>query len=150
MSVIMKPMTIGRLSKAANVKITTIRYYESVGLMGTPDRSESGQRRYGSLDVERLSFIRHARELGFPMDDIRTLIELQTHPSSDCAVVNKIAQNQLGAVRKRLGQLAALERELERMVTSCEGGKVASCQVMASINDHSECSSGKHERIKPL
>jgi len=146
----MKPMTIGRLSKAANVKVTTIRYYESVGLMGTPDRSESGQRLYGSIDVERLSFIRHARELGFPMDNIRALIDLQTEPSGDCSEVNAIAQNQLVEVRKRLNQLEALEGELERMVASCEGGKVASCQVMAAINDHAECISNSHERLKPL
>ena len=74
----MKPMTIGRLSKAADVKVTTIRYYESIGLMGTPDRSESGQRLYGEPSVQRLSFIRHARDLGFPMEAIRDLIELQT------------------------------------------------------------------------
>ena len=64
----MKPMTIGRLSKAGGVKVTTIRYYESIGLMGEPDRSESGQRLYGEESVQRLSFIRHARDLGFPMD----------------------------------------------------------------------------------
>lgn len=145
-----KPMTIGKLSKAANVKVTTIRYYENVGLMGEPDRSESGQRLYGSLDVERLSFIRHARELGFPMDDIRTLIDLQTQPSHDCATVNTIASNQLEEVRKRLSQLTALEAELERMVASCKGGQVESCRVMAAINDHAECVSHSHERVKPL
>eukprot|EP00521_Asterionellopsis_glacialis_P018914 CAMPEP_0195336208 /NCGR_PEP_ID=MMETSP0708-20121125/16061_1 /TAXON_ID=33640 /ORGANISM="Asterionellopsis glacialis, Strain CCMP134" /LENGTH=59 /DNA_ID=CAMNT_0040406763 /DNA_START=27 /DNA_END=203 /DNA_ORIENTATION=+ len=59
-------MTIGRLSKAAGVKVTTIRYYESISLMGDPDRSESGQRLYGDEAVQRLSFIRHARDLGFP------------------------------------------------------------------------------------
>ena len=57
----MKPMTIGRLSKAAGVKVTTIRYYESIGLMGEPDRSDSGQRLYGDDAVQRLSFIRHGR-----------------------------------------------------------------------------------------
>jgi len=77
----MKPMTIGRLSKAAGVKVTTIRYYESIGLMGTPDRSESGQRQYGDDAVQRLSFIRHARDLGFPMEAIRDLIDLQTEPT---------------------------------------------------------------------
>ena len=54
----MKPMTIGRLSKEAGVKVTTIRYYESIGLMGEPDRSDSGQRQYGDEAVQRLSFIR--------------------------------------------------------------------------------------------
>ena len=88
----MKPMTIGRLSKAAGVKVTTIRYYESIELMGEPDRSDSGQRLYGAGSVQRLSFIRHARDLGFSMNAIRELIELQSDPGEDCAVVERIAK----------------------------------------------------------
>ena len=146
----MKPMTIGRLSKEAGVKVTTIRYYESIGLMGDPDRSESGQRQYGDEAVQRLTFIRHARDLGFPMDAVRTLIDLQMQPDQDCAAVDLIARGQLVDVRKRLNQLEALEAELKRMITSCEGGKVGSCQVMAALNDHDECLSETHERLKPM
>ena len=145
-----KPITIGRLSRAANVKVTTIRYYESIGLMGTPDRSSSGQRLYGEADVERLSFVRHARELGFSMDAIKDLIGLQTKPDQDCAAVDSIAQKQLAEVQKRLTQLIALEHELKRMIKNCRGGKVDGCQVMAAINDHSACETDKHERLKPL
>lgn len=146
----MKPMTIGRLSKAAGVKVTTIRYYESIGLMGTPDRSESGQRQYGDDAVQRLSFIRHARDLGFPMEAIRDLIDLQTEPDQDCAAVDTIARHQLADVRKRLNQLEALEAELKRMIASCEGGKVGGCQVMAALNDHGECLNDAHERLQPM
>ena len=146
----MKPMTIGRLSKAAGVKVTTIRYYESIGLMGTPDRSDSGQRQYDGDAVQRLSFIRHARDLGFPMEAIRDLIELQTEPDHDCAAVDAIARHQLADVRKRLNQLEALEAELKRMIASCEGGKVGTCQVMAALNDHGECLNEAHERLQPM
>ena len=146
----MQPMTIGKLSRAANVKVTTIRYYESIGLMGVPDRSESGQRLYRDMDVERLSFIRHARELGFSIDSIRALISLQTEPGHDCAEVNAIAEHQLDGVRHRLAQLQALEKELQRMVTSCRGGNVGACQVMAAINDHAACITKVHERLQPL
>lgn len=146
----MKPMTIGLLSKAAGVKVTTIRYYESIGLMGTPDRSESGQRQYGDDAVQRLSFIRHARDLGFPMEAIRDLIDLQTEPDQDCAAVDTIARHQLADVRKRLNQLEALEAELKRMIASCEGGKVGGCQVMAALNDHGECLNDAHERLQPM
>ncbi len=138
------PMTIGRLSKAAGVKVTTIRYYESVGLMGEPDRSGSGQRLYGPDAVQRLTFIRHARELGFPMEAIRDLITLQAEPGEDCAQVDAIARLQLADVRKRLNQLEALEAELKRMIASCEGGEVGTCQVMAALNDHDECLSETH------
>ena len=146
----MKPMTIGRLSKEAGVKVTTIRYYESVGLMGEPDRSESGQRQYGNEAVQRLSFIRHARDLGFPMDSVRTLIELQTQPDQDCVAVDVIARDQLADVRKRFNQLKALEAELKRMITSCEGGKVRGCQIMNALNDHDQCLSNTHERMQPM
>ncbi|HBX94639.1 MAG TPA: MerR family transcriptional regulator, partial [Hyphomonas sp.] len=102
-------MTIGRLSKAAGVKVTTIRYYESIDLMGEPDRSSSGQRLYGDEAVQRLSFIRHARDLGFPMEAVREMIDLQTQPDQDCTAVDAIAREQLADVRKRLTQLEALE-----------------------------------------
>jgi DNA-binding transcriptional MerR regulator len=146
----MKPMTIGRLSKAAGVKVTTIRYYESVGLMGKPDRSESGQRLYGDDAVQRLSFLRHARDLGFPMEAIRNLIKLQAAPGKDCAAVDIIAREQLADVRKRLNQLEALEGELKRMISNCAGGKVGSCQVMAALNDHGACLSETHDRMKSM
>jgi DNA-binding transcriptional MerR regulator len=143
-------MTIGRLSGAAKVKVTTIRYYESIGLMGVPDRSASGQRLYGDADVERLSFVRHARELGFSMEAIKDLIGLQTEPDQNCSAVDSIAQTQLIEVQRRLGQLKALEAELKRMIKSCQGGNVGRCQVIAAINDHAECINTSHERLKSL
>jgi len=135
----MKPMTIGGLSKAAGVKVTTIRYYESVGLMGEPERSASGQRHYDNEAVQRLSFIRHARDLGFPTESIRELIDLQAQPGEDCGHVDIIARKQLADVRQKLSQLEALEAELKRMISACEGGKISSCKVLESLSDHSQC-----------
>lgn len=143
----MAMLTIGGLSKAAGVKVTTIRYYESTGLMGTARRSDSGQRRYDEQDVERLSFVRHARELGFSMDSIRTLLELQTDPGRDCAVVDGIARAQLADVQTRIAQLSSLACELERMITSCEGGRVESCRVLATLGDHGACADTAHPAI---
>jgi DNA-binding transcriptional MerR regulator len=135
----MKQMTIGRLSKAAGVKVTTIRYYESIDLMGEPERSTSGQRLYDDDAVQRLSFIRHARDLGFPIDSIRELIKLQHQPGEDCAHVDIIARRQLADVRQKLSQLEALEGELKRMISACEGGSIASCKVLDSLSDHTLC-----------
>ena len=132
----MKQMTIGRLSKAAGVKVTTIRYYESIDLMGEPERSTSGQRLYDDDAVQHLSFIRHARDLGFPIDSIRELIKLQHQPGEDCAHVDIIARRQLADVRQKLSQLEALEGELKRMISACEGGSIASCKVLESLGDH--------------
>ena len=146
----MRQMTIGQLSKAGGVKVTTIRYYESIGLMGEPERSESGQRLYTDDAVHRLSFIRHARDLGFPMDAVRELMKLQTEPGSDCSAVDAIAREHLNDVRKRLGQLEALEGELKRMISNCEGGEVGECRVMAALNDHSDCIAETRDRVTAL
>lgn len=146
----MAKMTIGRLSKAANVKVTTIRYYETIGLMGVPDRSESGQRIYDENGVQRLAFIRHARDLGFSVEDIRELIDLQTNPGKDCKIVDQITRDHLLSVRQRIQQLQSLEAELERMVSDCTGDDIRTCQIMMSLSDHSACLSETHDRIKPL
>ena len=146
----MKKITIGRLSKAANVKVTTIRYYESIELMGKAERSESGQRLYDDSSIQRLTFIRHARDLGFAVDDIRELIELQSQSESNCKAVDEIARSHLSSVRQRIQQLASLETELERMVSNCKGNDIGTCQIMKSLNDHSACLSEAHDRIKPM
>lgn len=69
-------LTIGKLGEAAGVKVPTIRYYEQIGLLPEPDRSAGNQRLYGQSALDRLAFIRHARELGFPLDAIRDLLSL--------------------------------------------------------------------------
>ena len=86
-------MTIGKLSGATAVKVTTIRYYESIGLLDEPQRSASGQRLYAGDSVERLRFIRHARDLGFPVSAVRELISLQVEPGRECVLVDQIARS---------------------------------------------------------
>ena len=107
--------------------------------MGEPERSESGQRHYDDKAVQRLSFIRHARDLGFPTKSIRELIDLQAQPGEDCGHVDIIARKQLADVRQKLSQLEALEAELKRMISACEGGKISSCKVLESLGDHAQC-----------
>ncbi|MEH6810791.1 MAG: helix-turn-helix domain-containing protein [Hyphomonas oceanitis] len=126
--------TIGQLSKTAGVKVTTIRYYESIGLLPDPGRTTGGQRVYDTATQQRLSFIRQSRDLGFPVEAIRELIALQMTPDEDCAKVDKVARHHLAEVDRRLKQLRALKRELQGMITSCEGGEVACCAIMESIS----------------
>lgn len=142
-----RAMTIGKLSDKAGVKVTTIRYYESIQLMPEPERSESGQRLYNDASVERLTFIKHTRDLGFPVEAIRDLIELQALPSKDCSSIDAIARRQLANVRHRLSQLEALEAELKRMITLCAGGSVQSCQVLACLSNHEHCLENEHKRL---
>ncbi|MCF1708442.1 helix-turn-helix domain-containing protein [Tabrizicola sp. J26] len=132
-------LTIGKLGAAAGVKVPTIRYYEQIGLLGQPDRSSGNQRLYGASDMNRLAFIRHARELGFPLEAIRELLSLSDHPDQSCTAADAIARRQLSAVRARIARLRALEDELERMVAQCAHGTIAGCRVIEVLGDHGQC-----------
>lgn len=139
--------SIGALSQATKVKVTTIRYYESIDLLSEPERTESGRRVYGPETFERLHFIRHARDLGFEVDAIRELIELQSSEGQDCSHVNEIAQRHLTGVRIRIEQLQSLERELERMTNQCRGGQIENCAILESLADHGHCINDRHEKL---
>lgn len=125
--------------EAAGVKVPTIRYYEQIGLLPEPERSARNQRLYGGSALDRLAFIRHSRELGFPLDAIRDLLSLSDKPDQSCAGADVIAKKQLAAVKARIARLTALEAELERMITQCAQGTVADCRVIEVLSDHSHC-----------
>lgn len=133
-------LTIGELSRRAGVKVPTIRYYEQTGLMNAPERSEGNQRRYSRADLERLTFIRHGRDLGLPVEAIRDLIALSGHPDAPCDEANRIAAQHLADVRARIERLQMLEAELARIVASCDGNHaVKECRVLEALSDHGQC-----------
>lgn len=132
-------LSIGDLSRRTGTKVQTIRYYEQIGLMREAERSAGGQRRYADGDLERLAFIRHARELGFPLVAIRELLDLADNPKRPCEEADAIARRQLLRVEQRIRRLEALRTELGRMVKECSGGRVAECRVIEVLRDHSEC-----------
>ena len=132
-------LTIGSLARKTGTKVQTIRYYEQIGLMPDPGRTEGGQRRYGNAELDRLAFIRHARQLGFSLDAIRELLDLSDDPHRPCAEADAIARRQLKQVEQRLARLEALRTELKRMVHECSGGQTADCRVLEVLRDHSEC-----------
>jgi MerR family mercuric resistance operon transcriptional regulator len=94
-------LTIGRLADGAGVNLETIRYYERIGLMPKPGRTEGGHRNYASAHVRRLTFIRRARELGFAIEDIRALLDLAEPGRVSCGEVQKIAALHLHNVRAK-------------------------------------------------
>ena len=135
--------SIGELSKRTQVKVPTIRYYEEMGLLSEPERTEGNQRRYDVAGLERLSFIKHARDLGFSIEAISELIELQGHPDRSCQAATNIAVSQLSDVRAKIKRLRALEKELVRIAKGCDGaGLSEDCYVLASLADHQLC---RHE-----
>ncbi|MGQ3672254.1 MerR family transcriptional regulator [Xanthobacter sp. TB0136] len=131
--------SIGKLSRATGVKVPTIRYYEQIGLLAAPERNSGNQRLYDSRARERLAFIRHARELGFPLEAIRELLGLSDDPASSCEQADAIAQRQLAQVEARIERLQALREELERMVHQCAHGTIAECRVIEVLGNHALC-----------
>jgi DNA-binding transcriptional MerR regulator len=135
----MAALTIGKLAKAADVKVPTIRFYEQIGLLPEPDRTESDRRVYEDGAVRRLAFIKHARQLGFPIEAIRTLLDLSDHPDRTCDSANDLAEEQLVAVEQKIAQLQALRSELKRMVDAGCRGAAANCRVIETLADHGLC-----------
>lgn len=144
MAISAREMTIGQLAKDTDTKVQTIRYYEQIGLLPEPTRTAGNQRRYGQTQRQRLAFIRHARALGFPLDDIRGLLGLADEPDRPCSEADEIAQHHLAEVNKRIERLSSLKTELERMVDQCAGGKVENCRVIEVLADHSLCLEDRH------
>lgn len=132
-------LTIGKLSVATGVKVPTIRYYEQIGLMPEAERSAGNQRVYSHRMSDRLSFIRHARDLGFPLEAIRELLSLSDRPDRSCAAADRIALRQLDAVNARIARLTALQKELQRMLEECDSDTIAECRVIEVLGNHALC-----------
>src|SRR5439155_11171234 len=107
---------IGEVARLTGIKVPTIRFYEQIGLLPAPSRSENNRRCYRESDVDRLVFIRHARELGFEVAAIRTLLALQDQPETSCGQIDALVGNHLAAVDSKITRLIALRKELEQML----------------------------------
>jgi len=128
---------IGELARLTGAKVPTIRYYEEIGVMPRAERAANNRRVYNHKHLERLTFIRHCRELGFSLDAIRDLLDFADHPARSCAEVDDIARNHLKEVDQKIASLSVLKSELNRMLSQCEGGTVAKCRIIKVLADHS-------------
>ena len=138
------PVTIGALASVTGVKVPTIRYYESIGLLPVPSRTENNRRCYDGATMQRLRFIRHARELGFEVNAIRQLLELSDQPDRPCCEVDAIAQRHLVDIESRIVRLKALKTEVSRMIEHCAQGTVADCRVIDALAHHEHCVHDQH------
>ena len=123
-------LSIGELSRQTGVNIETIRYYERIKMLPAPPRTESGRRAYGSNDRRALAFIRRGRELGFTLDEIRTLLDLGAPGEAPCSQVKEVASRHLADVRAKLDDLARLEAILADAVARCTGDTAPACPVL--------------------
>ncbi len=126
-------IAIGSVSRIAKVKVATIRYYELVGLLPVPDRTDANRRAYTVADVRRLKFIRHSRQLGFSLDAIRQLLKLAAMPEEPCDGADEIAREHLDAVEQKIAQLRALSLELKSMLGQEGHGRIAECRVIEAL-----------------
>jgi DNA-binding transcriptional MerR regulator len=134
-----KDYTIGQLAREASYAVQPVHYYEDTGLMPHPPRTDGGQRRYGLDHLERLLFIRHARDLGFGVEDIRSLLELSAQPERSCQEVDAITRRHLTSIEDKLARLTALRAELRRMLRQCAKGRIADCKVIDALTSHEAC-----------
>ncbi len=116
------------------MKVPTIRYYEEITLMPQAERTSGGQRRYRAHDLDRLNFIRHARDLGIGIEAIRDLLRLSENGENPCADADNIAAERLAQVRDKIANLKRLETELVRITSQCRSGHVGECYVIQTLS----------------
>ena len=126
---------IGELSRRTGCNIVTIRYYEQTALLPEPARNAGRYRMYDTADVRRLAFIRRARELGFTLDEVRTLLSLTANDGQNkCANMGEVAERQLAEVRAKIADLQAMEHVLTDAVRRCAAGEVPGCPIIDALS----------------
>lgn len=126
-------MNIGEAAAASGVSAKMIRHYERIGLLPEAARSEAGYRRYDERDVHTLRFVRHARDLGFPLERIRDLIGLWHDRERPSRQVKALAREHLAAIDAKLAELQAVKATLERLVQCCHGDERPDCPILDSL-----------------
>ncbi|MBI3827319.1 MAG: helix-turn-helix domain-containing protein [Candidatus Rokubacteria bacterium] len=126
-------IAIGRLAKDTGTNVETIRYYERVGLLPAPPRSEGGYRLYRVEHLKRLNFIRRARGLGFSIGEIRRLLRLGDERKRPCAEVRIVAEAHLKDVQAKIVDLRRMERVLKATVARCADGGGTHCPLIDAL-----------------
>lgn len=127
-------LTIGELSKLTGINLETIRYYEKIRLIPPPPRSRSGRRLYGASDRRLLFFVRRARNLGFTLDEIRTLLRLGGPERAPCKEVRDIASRHLADIRAKISDLRRLDRVLSETIAKCASGRSPKCPIIEVLD----------------
>ena len=125
--------SIGDLARLTGTKIETIRYYESIGLLPAVARTSGNYRRYARPHLDRLSFIRRGRDLGFSIEEVRELLRLSDDRSQSCAEVDRIARLHLTEIERKVADLGALRRELKQLIDQCGHGTIDECRIIEAL-----------------
>lgn len=125
-----------QVARKTGCNLETIRYYETVGLLPAPPRSTNGYRIYPPALVERLQFILRARDLGFAMEEIRSLLSLTDTGTQTCAEVMERTGQHLADVSRRIEDLQRIEMILTDSLSKCSGGEVPDCPILDALSRH--------------
>jgi len=129
-------LTIGQLARRAGVGVETVRFYERKGLLAEPDRKPSGYRQYKPETVDRLRFIRRAKELGFTLREIQELLSLRVDPSTNCADVRSRAIAKIEDIESRIRTLRRMKNSLVKLSKACSGsGSISECPILESLDN---------------
>lgn len=128
-----KRNTIGQLAKTTGCNKETIRYYEKIGVMFSPPRTEGGHRLYDDTATKRLLFIRRTRELGFSLAQVRQLLALVDDHDYTCAEVRSFTTKHVEEIREKIADLKTIEKSLADMVSRCTGGRAPDCAVIDAL-----------------
>lgn len=126
-------LKMGAFARITGCDRETIRYYERIGLLPDPKRTQAGYRVYQEKDSNRLRFILRCRDLGLSIKEVRELIELVDRNEYTCEGVNKLALSHMKSIRSRIRDLQQLEKAIKRMADQCSGGDTPDCAFIDSL-----------------
>ena len=126
----------GELAIRSGCNLETIRYYENIGLLRPPERTDSGHRLYSKDDQARLGFILRGRELGFSIEELKSLLSLVDSHGYSCGEVFDLTRDHLTSIRQKVIDLKKLERTLADVSAQCEGGDVPECPIIDALYGH--------------
>ena len=131
----MNSLTIGQLAKIAGVGVETVRFYERKGLLAEPNRRPSGYRQYGEEVVNRLRFIKRAKELGFTLNEIKELLSLRLDPTTTCAAVKERAEEKIDDIEAKIRTLRRMKNALVKVTKACSGrGGTSECPILETLD----------------
>ena len=126
-------MNIGEVARRSGVSAKMIRHYESIGLLPAPERSEAGYRRYEERIIRELTFIRHARDLGFPLRQIEQLLSLWRNETRSSGEVKALALQQITELEQKINQLQQMRESLIEVVALCHGDASSDCPILQKL-----------------
>lgn len=132
----MTKFKIGELAQRTGCLVETVRYYERIGLLPEPVRTENNYRAYSDEHVDRLRFIRHCRALDMTIDEIRELVEIRSRPESNCTGADELLDRHIGHITERIAALQALEVQLRHLRSRCDSiGTSGDCGILQALDE---------------